>query len=246
MKGLQLALSFFSTLPSFSKRYVYDAAHWRTAVYWFPVVGAILGGLVWLVGWGAGFLFSSWLTAVITIAVWAGLTGGLHLDGLIDCSDGLLASVSPERRLEIMRDPRVGAFGAFVLVLFLCLKIGAVQRVLTTGFGGAIPIAAALGRTATIWIAKYPSARPGGMGEIFSAQIDRWGIFTATVLPVMGLLFFGWRGVWASLVTIIVILSVGRFARQRVGGVTGDVFGLCVELVELGVLLTFAVQWQGQ
>lgn len=245
MKGLQLALSFFSTLPSFSKRYVYDANHWQTAVYWFPIVGVIIGGLVWLVGWGAGFLFSSWLTAVIATATWAALTGGLHLDGLVDCGDGLLASVSPERRLEIMRDPRVGAFGAFVLVLFLCLKIGAIQSVLTTGYGFAILIAAALGRTAIIWIAKYPSARPDGMGEVLSEQIDRRGLFVATMLPIIGLLFFGWRGLLALIVAIVVILSVGRFARQRVGGVTGDVFGLCVELVELSVLLIFSVQWQG-
>ena len=68
------------------------------------------------------------------VALWAALTGGLHLDGLADCGDGLLAAATPERRLEIMRDSRLGAFGGLLLALFLILKV------LATGTIPALPL----------------------------------------------------------------------------------------------------------
>src|SRR5690349_10909663 len=93
---------------------------------WFPTVGLVLGVILAAVHFLLGQLFSPLLTAALVVALWAALTGGLHLDGLADCCDGLFAAVSPERRLEIMRDPRLGAFGGLGLILFIILKILAI------------------------------------------------------------------------------------------------------------------------
>ena len=242
MNGFRLGLSFLTTLPVLSARYTYDETHWGTAVFYFPVIGGLIGGLVWLAGWGAVQVFSSWLAAVLAVVVWVGATGGLHLDGVADCCDGLLASVGRERRLEILRDPRLGAFGAMGLILILGLKVGAVQGVLTAGHGLAIPAAAALGRTMIVWVARQPPARPGGMGQIFAAQIRPLALVATTLLTVVSLLLPGWRGGLALLAATVITGAVILLARRRISGVTGDVYGLTVELVELAVLLVFAGQ----
>ena len=244
MNGLRLALSFLTTLPVLSPNYVYEADHWRAAIFWFPLIGGLVGALVWLTGWGAGQIFSNWLAAGLAVVAWAVLTGGLHLDGLADCCDGLLASVDREQRLEILRDPHIGAFGAIGLVLFLGLKVGAVQGVLAVEQGVAIPAAAALGRTLIVWVARQPTARPGGMGAVFAAHIQLLTLFIISLLPAIGLLLFGWRGGLALLVAAAVTIGIIRLARRRIGGMTGDVYGLTVELVELSILLVFAAQSQ--
>lgn len=240
MNGLRLAISFLTTLPVLSAGYDYDERHWGTAVYYFPIIGGLIGGLVWLVGWGADHLYSSWLAAVLAVALWAVATGGLHLDGLADCCDGLLTAVDRERRLEILRDPRLGAFGVIGLVLFLGLKVGAVQGVLVNGQGLALVAAAALGRTMILWVARQPAARPGGMGQVFAAQIQPIALVVATLLALVPLLLAGWIGIAALFAPTVATGAVILLARQRIGGVTGDVYGLTVELVELVVLLVFA------
>jgi adenosylcobinamide-GDP ribazoletransferase len=245
MNGLRLALSFLTTLPILSAGYEYEARHWRATVLWFPIVGGLIGGLVWLTGLGAARLWSGWLAAVLAAMVWAAVTGGLHLDGLADCCDGLLASVAPERRLEIMHDPRVGAFGAIGLILFLLFKVGALQMVLASERGIAIPFAAALGRVLILWVSRQQSARPGGLGATFAEQVRPLSLAVASLLPVIGLILLGWRGVAALGLAVLLTIAIIVFARRRIGGVTGDVNGLTVELVELTVLLVMAAQIGG-
>ena len=85
-----------------------------------------MGVLLLLAQAAAARLLGPAVAAVLVVALWAVLTGGLHLDGLADCCDGLLVSAPHERRLEIMRDPRVGSFAVIGLVLALLLKTAAV------------------------------------------------------------------------------------------------------------------------
>ncbi|MFZ0548923.1 MAG: adenosylcobinamide-GDP ribazoletransferase [Candidatus Promineifilaceae bacterium] len=242
MNGLFLALSFLTTLPVVPLSYHFDARHWRTAVFWFPIIGGLLGGLVWLVGWGSGLLFGGWVSAVLVAASWAALTGGLHLDGLADCCDGLLVMAEPARRLEILKDARLGAFGVIGLVLFLLLKVGAIQGVLARGHGLAFVAAAALGRAMILWVARQPPARSSGMGAAFAEQIQPFSLLLTTLLPVGLLFFLGWRGVVAVVGAVTAVFAIIIVARRRIGGVTGDVYGLTVEVVELVVLLTFAAR----
>ncbi len=240
MNGLFLTLSFLTTLPIVPSRYQYEVRHWRTAVFWFPIIGGLIGGLVWLVGWASGLIFGAWLSAVLAVSAWAVATGGLHLDGLADCFDGLLVMAERERRLEIMRDPRLGAFGAIGLILFLLVKISAVQAVLANERGLALVAAAVTGRAMISWVARQPAARSDGLGLVFSVQIRPFFLIIATLPPIGLLILMGWRGGLALALTLIVVAGIIAFARRRIGGVTGDVFGLTVELVELAVLIAFS------
>jgi adenosylcobinamide-GDP ribazoletransferase len=240
MKGLRTALSFLTILP------------WRSgtdepplplgaSAGWFPLVGGLIGLLSGLAYAGLSPLLPPLPAAVLAAALWIGLTGGLHLDGLADCCDGLLAAVPRERRLEIMKDPRLGTFGGLGLLLAVLLKIG-----LLTGLPPAravlgLPLAAALGRWLILPLSRLPSARPGGMGAAFAGGVTRrqMGLALVWLLPLAAL--NGWRGLAALLLAHLTAWLIARLALSRIGGVSGDVFGLAVEAGELSALLALAV-----
>ncbi|MEM7114767.1 MAG: adenosylcobinamide-GDP ribazoletransferase [Chloroflexota bacterium] len=241
MSNFWLAFSFLTTLPV--PNFHFDKAKLGQAGLWFPLVGTCLGGLLA----GAYWLLSGWLpasiTAVLVIMLWAGLTGGLHLDGLADCCDALLAPVSPARRLEILRDPRLGTFGAVGLLLVLLLKITAVSHLTTP----VIPflLATVLARWCVLPLARLPQARKEGFGVAFAADLTNNIVAGAAILP---LIIIGWAiwvgGLTAVLATIIPLSVAGlitRFGYRRLEGATGDLFGLVIEGVETAVLVVFTL-----
>lgn len=238
-----LALSFLTILPVSPKTPA--LLQLGQAARFFPLVGLLVGALLT----SAHFVFSSFfnplLAATLTIGLWAVLTGGLHLDGLADCCDGLLAAVAPERRLEIMRDPRVGAFGAVGLSLFLIAKITALATLPSSSMLLAVYGAAIFSRWLIVLVAQQPLARTSGLAEEFRHGLSRETFLLASLLPAAFLLF----GVVEIRVLVAGVLAygsawlMGRLARVRLGGVTGDVLGLTVEVAELVFLLTFAAQF---
>ena len=119
------------------------------------------------------------------MAFWVFLSGGLHLDGLADCFDGMLNSSLPERRLEIMKDPRLGTFGGLGLVLALLIKVAAVYSLAPGSDWIAILTAAALGRWLILLAGKQPLARPGGMGADFALGLTNASFAWAAILPVI-------------------------------------------------------------
>jgi adenosylcobinamide-GDP ribazoletransferase len=210
------------------------------AAVWYPLVGMIIGGLTWL-SWNATMLlFPSFVAGIITLVVWVALTGGLHLDGLADCCDGLFVSAGPERRLEIMKDPHIGAFGVIGLILVLILKAAAlVSLTSTTSLG--ILLAASLARWCILPAGLLPLARPTGMGAAFAAGLRRSFIIWGAVIPLAIAIFLGVRGALSIVAGTGAMALVLWLAKSRIGGVTGDVFGMLVEIVEVVVLLAFII-----
>lgn len=247
MKSLWLAVGFLTAVPARSA--TPGPGDLGRAAVWFPPIGLLVGAILAAAHYLLGQVFSPVLAAALVVALWATLTGGLHLDGLADCCDGLLAAAAPDRRLEIMRDPRLGAFGGVGLTLFLILKILAVASL---PYASRVTVYAllfspALARWLVLLVATQPSARPGGMGADFALGLTRSVFVLAALIPlaliVVGLLFTGaWQTVIATALAHLVAIAAIRLARARLGGVTGDVFGLTVELAELTVLLTFAAR----
>lgn len=210
------------------------------AALWYPLVGSVIGALTWLAWTGASFVFSPLMAGVVTLAVWVLLTGGLHLDGLADCCDGLFASVMPDRRLEIMKDPHVGAFGVIGLILILFLKAAALASLAPISSFGIL-LAASLARWCILPAGLLPLARPSGMGSDFAAGLQRSFIILAVLIPLVLAILLGLRGVLASIAGLGAAASVLWLAKSRIGGVTGDVFGMIVEIVETVVLLAFSI-----
>ena len=210
------------------------------ASVWYPFVGLVIGTLTWLAWKGAMLVFPPLVSGIITLVVWVILTGGLHLDGLADCCDGLFVSAAPERRLEIMKDPHIGAFGVIGLIMVLSLKAAALVS-LTSTSGMGILLAASLARWSILPAGLLPLARPSGMGADFALGFRRSFILWGAIIPLAIAVFPGLRGVVATLAGIAAAGSVLWLAKSRIGGVTGDVFGMLVEIVESVVLLTFLI-----
>ena len=219
---------------------------------WFPFVGAVLGAFLYGVYFAAHFLLPVPVCVVITIAAWAWVTGGLHLDGVADCGDGFFAAVSRERRLEIMRDPRMGAFGGIALILFLLLKVAALADA-HGQFRGAelvgpvfpLIFAPVVARYLLLIVAKQPAARPGGLGDEFAQHFGAGAFVLGAVVPI-GLALLDPYPLRAGIAVAAALLTTGLViykARSKLGGITGDVLGLSVELSELAVLLIYCSPW---
>lgn len=238
LKGSSAALGFLTILPVPADPGFHTNALSR-ALPWFPWVGLVVGAAAAAAALLLSRVFSPLTAAVMSVAVWALITGGLHLDGLADCCDGLLVSAPRERRLAIMKDPRLGGFGAIGLFLFLLLKVAALQTIIETSAWNAILLAAAAGRSAVYLALSQPSARPGGLGAQVRSGVSWAGILFG-LLPLVGLVvWLGWPGLGAAAAAGLVCGGALWLARNRIGGVTGDVHGMLIELVEMVVLLVY-------
>jgi adenosylcobinamide-GDP ribazoletransferase len=239
MRSLRVALGLMTTLP-FRLPEDWSAGDSGRAAVWYPLVGLVIGLLTWL-SWRATILFFPSLVAgIVTLIVWVVLTGGLHLDGLADCCDGLFASATTERRLEIMKDSHVGAFGVIGLILILFLKAAALAS-LTSATSLGILLSASLARWCILPAGLLPLARPSGMGADFAVGFRRSFIIWGALIPVAIAILLGTRGALSILAGTSAMALVVWLAKSRIGGVTGDLFGMLVEIVETVVLLAFIV-----
>ena len=214
------------------------------AVSWFPAVGAAIGIAVGAVWWGADRLWPPALAAALAVAADLVLTGALHADGLVDSADGLLPPLDRERRLEVMADPRAGAFGVTALAVVVLLRWSALasQR-------PAVWLVAALwclSRTVmAVALRTLPYARVGGLAQSFrggsavSAGLSGVGIAVVAV----ALSSDAARAVAAALAAVAAAGAVLLLARRRLGGYTGDVLGAAGIVAETAGLVVAAARW---
>lgn len=228
------AFAFLAILPV---RTVLTNSPGRIFAY-FPLVGLVIGALVSLAA-SITFLPHD-VTAFVALATWVVLTGGLHLDGFGDSCDGLLATTTPERRLEIMKDPRAGSYAVVGLALLLLGKWVMLREVAPL----LLILPPVMGRWAMVLAAYlYPYARTSGTGGYFREGLGRTQVVVATVFVVAIVLPFGWPTALIVLVAPLMVFIVGRWAASRLGGgLTGDVYGALCELTELVCLLVLCVR----
>jgi adenosylcobinamide-GDP ribazoletransferase len=244
MPGLVLAIRYLTIVP-LPWRGPGDGARLGRAAGWFPVVGAGLGALLAATDWMATRLFPGLLGALLTVTVWKLATGGLHLDGLADCLDGLMGR-DREHRLAIMRDSRIGTFGAVGLILFLMLEIVAVAELPGPWRWRVLLAVPAIARATPPVLARlFGAARPDGQGAAFAADVGLGGAVLAVVVAlVVSVGALDGVGLLAAAVPLAVAGGAGWWFARRLGGITGDVLGAVVETAELMALLT-VLAWLG-
>jgi adenosylcobinamide-GDP ribazoletransferase len=210
---------------------------------WFPLVGAAIGAAVGSVWWLTGQIFPALLAAALTVTADLAITGLLHADGLADAADGLLPHADRTRRLEIMRTPGVGAFGAATLgIVLLTRTAGFAARpadiALVAGLWCASRTVAA---TAPAWLAY---ARDDGLASPFltapASRLVALALLPAAALAVVGV---GWPGAAAIGAAIVAGIGVLALSRRRVGGFTGDVLGAAIIVVETVGLVVAGARW---
>jgi adenosylcobinamide-GDP ribazoletransferase len=241
--GILAAVQFLTVAPPLIRRPLTPAELGRS-VGWFPLVGIGLGAALAGADLVVGLLVPPGVAAALVLATWVVTTGALHLDGFLDCCDGLFGGHSPEARLRIMRDERVGAYAVTGGVLLMILKYACLTAL--AGRAAALVVAPMVGRWAmAVAVVAFPYARAEGLGR---AMKDHAGWLEATVATVTALagaaLLGGWWGGLALGAAIPVAGAGVAFALRRLPGLTGDVYGALCELVEVMTLLVFLVEAQ--
>ena len=216
-------------------------------------VAVVVGVVVWL---GEAVLAPPLLTAALAVGVLAYGSGGLHLDGLADTADGLAVPGDRNRRLEVMRTGDVGPVGVTTLLLVLLVQTSALAGVLAARAGADSAVAAGLAvvvsraALAPACLRGLPAARAEGLGTAVAGSVPAPAALVVVVLltAVAGLVEGG-RGVTGVVLAGLAVAGLLLRARRRLGGVTGDVLGACVELALAGYLVGLAVApaaaWSG-
>jgi adenosylcobinamide-GDP ribazoletransferase len=206
------------------------------------VVGLLLGGILALVDYALRRLEISPLVASSLIVVLLlALSGALHADGLADTCDAVFGHALPERRLEIMRDPRTGVFGVVGLLSVFALKIAAVEALPASVRPLLLVLAPGLARWAIVLVATvYPYGRQTGLGAPLKAAATPRVLLLATLLPVTGCMVAGPMGLAAGALAAVTALALGAWLMRLLPGLTGDCYGAVCEVVETVAWLSAA------
>lgn len=248
--ALRLAVGTLTAVPVLPPRQV-DSDVARRAMLLAPLATvplAVLACAVVLLGDVIGL--PPLLTATLAVGSVALGTRGMHLDGLADTADGLGASYNRERALDVMRTGDVGPMGAAALVLVLLAQVAALAGATAAGhgvFAAAVGVLAGRLVLGVCCLRMVPAARPGGLGAAVAGSTPIWQVGLAVtvgaVVAALGGVVAGvapWRGVLAVLLALLASGTVLWRCVRRLGGITGDVLGACVEAATLGALLALA------
>jgi adenosylcobinamide-GDP ribazoletransferase len=260
------AFQFLTRLP-IPVQIDYTDRVFQRSVIFYPLAGLVIGLLLLLAGEGLSLILPAMPAAILLLGFWVILTGGLHLDGLMDTADGILSHRPREQMLEIMKDSRVGAMGVIVCVLQLLLKFSLLYTLLdvrqTDGSGGISFLLAIV----PIWsrwfmvaaIHGWPYARKdSGLGSLFRGVTRGYVIISSIVALLTTTLFTALvhLGLTASTLThpslwiIVLSFAVGSaiagwimaaYMSRKLGGLTGDTYGALNELLETVLLLGVTV-----
>lgn len=211
---------------------------------WFPLAGMVLGAVVGAAWWGASHIWPPAVCGAVVVAVDLALTGMLHFDGLVDSADGLLPHLADDRRLAVMKEPTVGAFGiavaiGVVVLRFACFASATPDIALVAGLWCASRTVMAVAARA------LPYARAeGGLASAFTGRswwfVAAYGAIAAVVLGAIG------RGVSSAVAVLAAFVAgtaVVAFGRWRLGGFTGDVLGAAGVVAETVGLLVAVAKW---
>ena len=246
--GLQFLTRIFVV-----KQSVWTEQSFGESVKFFPAVGAVLGvicaGVVGMMNFLTGGALPL-MTGAVVFAAMIILTGGIHCDGLMDSADGLFSGREREKILLIMKDSRAGSFGVVAMILVAALEISALTELLRLSVwwtAAAIFSAPIIGRLMmVVTIGAFPYARPDGMGKAFAKFTTRRTIFFATIETFLLLLPLNiidekifLCAILATVVALAVTWRFASFATEKIGGVTGDIYGAVTMLAEMFALIIF-------
>ncbi|RUA09863.1 MAG: adenosylcobinamide-GDP ribazoletransferase [Fusobacteria bacterium] len=243
MKGFLLLLQFMTRIPT--PKVKYDKEQMGKAMKFFPVVGMIIGGILYYT-----YLFlnqhfhSPEVIMILLILTEIVLTGGLHLDGLADTFDGIFSYRSKKRMLEIMKDSRIGSNGALSLIIFFALKGTLLKEVISIDGTAYVllvmPVIARFNSVLNCGVAKY--ARPTGMGKCVVEETTMSGVILSFIITgAYSYYFIGLTGIYALIVVSLLGFYFAKLMERKIGGVTGDTLGAVVEMSSIVVLLVGAL-----
>ena len=238
VRSFLCALAFLTRIPVPGRWSHFDENDFRRSIYWFPLIGLLLGVILALLWYLLrGFLAAPVLAALL-LGVSVFLTGGLHLDGLMDTTDGVYGGQNREQRLAFMKDSHVGAFGVIAAVLILIFKYSLYTQI-NLNLLPYLVAAPVLGRQVQVWAqAMFPYARKQGIGSLFSIYGNYKLLMITTGISLFLLVtLLKLTGVGVFMVTVLLFYLIAGWLSRLLGGLTGDTYGALCELTEIAVLL---------
>ena len=234
LSGFALAVSMLTTIPFFKVHEFYKGINGYSVMF-YPLVGFLLGTILYGVGTFLSPYIPSFHIGIILFALWAVLTGGLHLDGYCDTVDGLF--VDKSRSLEVMKDPHNGGMGMIFGGVFFILKASSLAAF---DLFYLLPMVLMLPRLAVVlMIYAYPYVSKSGMSTLAKEELKGWQVLVALLYTLVAVIYFH---TWLLLlVTVIVVLLIKTFFIKRYGGFTGDIYGFSIEVIELALLNTLII-----
>lgn len=242
------AVSFLTILPvPRGKNQTVEPIDLARSFSFFPSVGLIIGVCCLIPLWMLHSVMPPMLSAVLITTLLVFLTRGLHLDGLADMADGIGGGYTPERRLEIMKDSRIGTFGSVALALAMLFKVAALHTLIKSNYWSPILLAPVFSRLTMVLTAyKSPYARSeGGLGRPFIERMSAQEPLSATIFACVFALLFAPGLTFSYLAAGVLCAAAFRFfSRRWLGGVTGDVLGATNEVSEIILLSLSACMLQ--
>jgi adenosylcobinamide-GDP ribazoletransferase len=236
----RLALSFLTIIPV-----PIDSAHESdvaASMAWFPLIGFLIGSALAIEDRALTWVFGYAIRSALLVLSMAMLTGAVHLDGLADTADALGAGRDRARALEILRDSRIGAFGAVALFFALALKVISLAGVSGGHRLAMLILAPMLARWAMVAVSyKIDYLRYTGAGSSMLGRASGGNPTIASITVMLAMIPFFSRQVFKAYAAAIVATIVMRwFYRRWVGGITGDLIGACGEIVEVLTMMILA------
>jgi adenosylcobinamide-GDP ribazoletransferase len=235
MRTFLAAISFLTIIPVTSK-----VPPGRAAMF-FPLVGAMLGAA------GAGLLIAASLVlppslaALIAVAFWTVISGVLHEDGLADVADAMRAGRTREKMLAVLKDSRIGTYGAVAIVLSLVARWQALEHVPAARILLVCIVAQAVPRAAMVALAWLSRPSGDGLGLAFSSSLTTTGALIAIAQGIVASMLLGWRpGLLILAGAYLIVRGARTYFYKRIGGVNGDCLGATEQLLEIFILILFA------
>ncbi len=238
LRSFRVALGFLTIFPVSPKEL--KPVDLGGSVKFFPLVGAILGAVIWGLWWLLSWIFPENIAAWLTTFIGAVLTGCIHWDGWADTADGF-GSKEPQKSLMIMKDSRLGAFGVIALIFLILGKVYTIPKLMATGIYTSMSLFALSRWVMAFQIYSQPSI---SKGLLQSFQVTRRYLDLGVSTLIMA--FFAGCGWPYSLillaVTLFVLPLMNWVIKRRFTGITGDILGAGNELVELTGLLILNIK----
>ena len=237
-RSLRVAIGFLTILPVGLKCVKPDEL--GGSVKFFPLAGVFLGGMIWGLWWFFSRIFAENIAAWLTVFGGAALSGFIHWDGWADTADGLGAK-DPQKSLKIMKDSRLGAFGAIAIIFLILGKVLMIPKLMSHGIYASISLFALSRWVVAFQIYTQPSVSQGILKN-FPVKNRYFDLGIATLIMVFTL-GLGWPYSLILLATTLFILPIVNWAvKKRFGGITGDILGAVNELVELAGLVMLNIK----
>lgn len=247
LSNFLLVITFFSRipLPASLGRQISDDSKLTDAAAYFPLAGlviALIPAFVWLL---STLALPPIVAAAIALLSGIIVTGALHEDGLADCADGIGATADREKSLEIMRDSRIGTYGAIALVASFSLRWISLSTFDVLEGILALLIAHSASRAAMVIAMRFSSyARKDGLGKLASGELSDSTFMISLAIPCIVAIVAAWTaGLMAVAVGLLMAWLLLKFLEHRLGGYTGDGLGAMQQICEIAIMVTLVGFW---